>query len=44
MSFQMKIGFLGGTVFFSGGTLYPSANYATTVISVIPTAVARRVL
>ena len=28
MSFQVEIGSLGGTVFFSGGTLYPSANYA----------------
>ena len=27
MSFQVGIGSLGGTVFFSGGTLYPSANY-----------------
>ena len=26
MSFQVGIGSLGGTV-FSGGTLYPSANY-----------------
>ena len=27
MSFQVGIGSLSGTVFFSGGTLYPSANY-----------------
>ena len=27
MSSQMGIGSLGGTVFFSGGILYPSANY-----------------
>ena len=27
MSFQVGIDSLGGTVFFSGGTLYPSANY-----------------
>ena len=29
MPFQVGIGSLGGTV-FSGGTLYPSANYAPT--------------
>ena len=28
MSFQVGIGSLGGTV-FSGGTLYPSVNYAS---------------
>ena len=27
MSFKVGIGSLGETVFFSGGTLYPSANY-----------------
>ena len=27
MSFEVKIGSLGGTVFFSGGNLYPSINY-----------------
>ena len=27
MSFEVKIGSLGGTVFFSGGNLYPSLNY-----------------
>ena len=27
MSFQVGIDSLGGTVFFSGGTLYSSANY-----------------
>ena len=27
MSFQAGIGSLGGTVFFSSETLYPSANY-----------------
>ena len=27
MSFQVGIGVLGGTVFFSSGTLYPSVNY-----------------
>ena len=27
MSFQVGIGSLGGAVFFSGETLYPSANY-----------------
>ena len=27
MSFQVGIGSLGGTVFFSGGTLHPSVNY-----------------
>ena len=27
MSFQVGIGSLGGTVFFSRGTLYPSVNY-----------------
>ena len=26
MSFQLEIGSLGGTVFFLGETLYPSAN------------------
>ena len=30
MSFQVEIGSLDGTVFFSGGTLYPSANYEST--------------
>ena len=27
MSFQVGIDSIGGTVFFSGWTLYPSANY-----------------
>ena len=30
MSFQVGVGSLGGTVFFSGGTLYSSANYEVT--------------
>ena len=32
MSFQVGIGSLGETVFFSGGTLYSSANYAVSYI------------
>ena len=31
MSFQVRIGYLGGTVFFSVGILYPSANYGLRV-------------
>ena len=30
MSFQVGIGTLGGTVFFSGEDLYPSVNYGHT--------------
>ena len=33
MSFQVGIGSLGGAVFFSGGILYPSANYALSTLS-----------
>ena len=32
MSFQVGIGSLGGTVFFSGGTLYPSVNYGNLLL------------
>ena len=37
MSFQVGIGCLGETVFFSGGTLYPSANYvmATKLVGMV---------
>ena len=32
MSFQLGIGFLGGTVFFAGVTLYLSGNYDLSIL------------